>query len=173
MMTPSKWEDTSQFHHPSHTSGKSSWSSGIDGFCWSSRMESRPWSDSREWQSRTPWTLSSGEQRRQMRNKNLSDNLQYLHQLVVLVGGQISAGLLLLAGDDDGDPGFFLAAHLVWSNYYESRQGTMHCWGQSTLRQEGLGVTGSTQSLIPCRSKSNSERFRLVTIYLKTFNCWH
>ena len=48
-----------------------------------------------------------------MRNKTLSDNLQYLHQLVVLVGSQISAGLLLLAGDDDGDPGFFLAAHLV------------------------------------------------------------
>ena len=47
-----------------------------------------------------------------MRNKNLSDNLQYLHQLVVLVGGQISAGLLLLAGDDDGDSGDFLTAHL-------------------------------------------------------------
>ena len=44
---------------------------------------------------------------------NITEDVHYLHQLVVLVGGQISAGLLLLAGDDDGDSGDFLAAHLV------------------------------------------------------------
>ena len=64
-----------------------------------------------------------------MRTKTISDSPHYLHQLVVLVGGQISAGLLLLAGDDDGDPGDFLAAHLVWSYY---SQGTVDWRGHST-----------------------------------------
>ena len=45
------------------------------------------------------------------------DNLKlrelcHLHQLVVFVSGQVSPSLLLLAGDDDGDSGDFLTAHL-------------------------------------------------------------
>ena len=68
-----------------------------------------------------------------MRTKIISDNRQYLHQLVVLVGGQISAGLLLLAGDDDGDSGDFLAAHLDYDNP-GARQGTMDWRGHSTRR---------------------------------------
>ena len=58
--------------------------------------------------------IPTEDQEDKMRTKNISHAPHYyLHQLVVLVGGQISPGLLLLAGDDDGDSGDFLAAHLV------------------------------------------------------------